>query len=368
VQTAIQQIDTAKMPLAGGNFTGSVTMAGGTAINLGAGSSTVPPIKFSAATPISTPSAGAIEFNGTNMFYTDGANTRKTFASTSYVDTAISTGFSSGSISAGTLTGTIPSAVLGNSTLYVGTTAIALNRASANLALTGITSIDGSAASAGTAGKFAAKVKINGVDFDGSADITVTAAAGTLSGTVLKSTVVTSSLTSVGTLGSLDVTNNINTGTIGVGGVLIVPASGIGSQGNISTQGAITAAGDITAFSSDRRLKENFRPITNAVEKVVSLNGVVYNWNSIANELAGYDRTVDVVGLIAQELEAVLPEAVKLAPFDADADGNSKSGENYKTIQYEKVVPLLVEAIKEQQTTIERQQAQIDMLISKLGA
>jgi hypothetical protein len=48
-----------------------------------------------------------------------------------------------------------------------------------------------------------------------------------------------------------------------------------------------------------------------------------------------------------------LPEAVKLAPFDRDEDGKSKSGENYLTIQYEKVVPLLVEAIKEQQKQIE---------------
>jgi hypothetical protein len=53
------------------------------------------------------------------------------------------------------------------------------------------------------------------------------------------------------------------------------------------------------------------------------------------------------VGLFADELEAVLPEAVKLAPFDRDENGRSKTGENYKTIQYDKVVPLLVEAIKE---------------------
>ena len=42
-----------------------------------------------------------------------------------------------------------------------------------------------------------------------------------------------------------------------------------------------------------------------------------------------------------------MPEVVKAAPFDLDENGNSKSGENYKTIQYEKLVPLLIEAIKE---------------------
>ena len=41
-----------------------------------------------------------------------------------------------------------------------------------------------------------------------------------------------------------------------------------------------------------------------------------------------------------------MPEIIRPAPFDIDKDGNSKSGENYKTVQYEKIVPLLVEAIK----------------------
>ena len=78
---------------------------------------------------------------------------------------------------AGNLSGTIPSAVLANSTLYVGSTALLLNRATGSLALTGITSIDGSSAScvgnSATATKLAATKNINGTAFDGSADITV---------------------------------------------------------------------------------------------------------------------------------------------------------------------------------------------------
>ena len=53
------------------------------------------------------------------------------------------------------------------------------------------------------------------------------------------------------------------------------------------------------------------------------------------------------VGVIAQQVKEVLPEAIKPAPFDIDENGNSISGENYLTVQYEKLVPLLIEAIKE---------------------
>ena len=65
------------------------------------------------------------------------------------------------------------------------------------------------------------------------------------------------------------------------------------------------------------------------------------------------------VGVIAQDLQEVLPQAVKFAPFDRDAEGNSKSGENYLTVQYEKIVPLLIEAIKEQQIQIDQLKTQI---------
>jgi hypothetical protein len=59
------------------------------------------------------------------------------------------------------------------------------------------------------------------------------------------------------------------------------------------------------------------------------------------------------VGLFADEVDSVLPEAVRPAPFDDDGAGGSKSGENYQTIQYEKIVPLLIEAIKELKLEIE---------------
>ncbi len=121
----------------------------------------------------------------------------------------------------------------------------------------------------------------------------------------------------------------------------------------VQVGGEITATSNITAYSSDKRLKTNINILQNPLEKLNKLSGFTYNWNDKANELAGYDTDESIVGMFAQDVQEVLPEAVKIAPFDNDGEGNSKSGENYLTIQYEKVVPLLVEAIKELKNEIE---------------
>jgi hypothetical protein len=147
------------------------------------------------------------------------------------------------------------------------------------------------------------------------------------------------------------------------GGAISGPVS---INGALSVTGNITATAEITAYYSDRRLKTDIVTIENALVKVKKLNGVTYRPNEIAKSF-GLDTDSDVVGLFADEVEQVLPQAVKPAPFDLDENGNSKSGENYKTIQYEKVVPLLVEAIKDQQKIIEEQQSKIDLLMKHLG-
>jgi hypothetical protein len=115
-----------------------------------------------------------------------------------------------------------------------------------------------------------------------------------------------------------------------------------------TTAGEIRATNQITSYYSDERLKEDIVEITDALEKVMALRGVTYKPNSLAESL-GYKKQNEV-GVIAQDVEKVLPEAVKPAPFDIMLFENteiSKSGENYKTVQYEKLVPLLIEAIKE---------------------
>jgi hypothetical protein len=122
---------------------------------------------------------------------------------------------------------------------------------------------------------------------------------------------------------------------------------GIGTAAS-GTAGEIRATNQITSYYSDERLKEDIVEIQDALEKVMSLRGVTYKPNSIAESL-GYKKQNEV-GVIAQDVEKVLPEAVKPAPFDImlfEGKEYSQSGQNYKTVQYEKLVPLLIEAIKE---------------------
>jgi hypothetical protein len=130
---------------------------------------------------------------------------------------------------------------------------------------------------------------------------------------------------------------------------------GGGSGGTNATVGcyaAFTATGDITAFSSDERLKTKVGLIENPLDKVCSLTAFKYIHNETARQNGFTDDNV-YVGLSAQEVQKILPEVVKPAPFDEGTEydvgkGKSKSGENYLTIQYERIVSLLVEAVKEE--------------------
>jgi hypothetical protein len=133
----------------------------------------------------------------------------------------------------------------------------------------------------------------------------------------------------------------------------------------LAVGGAITATGDITAFSSDARLKTNVTPLTDALAKIQSLNGVNFTWTDQAKELGVGFKHKDDVGVMAQDVERVLPEAIRPAPFDTNTDGTSKSGENYLTVQYEKLTVLLIEAVKEQQQQIVELIARVEILEGK---
>jgi hypothetical protein len=118
---------------------------------------------------------------------------------------------------------------------------------------------------------------------------------------------------------------------------------------DIANTGSIRASNDITAFFSDKRLKDIEGVIPDALEKISKISGVYYTENQLA-ESFGFNNKGRKVGVIAQEIQQVLPEVIKPAPFDrtnVNGEDVSKSGQEYLTVQYEKIVPLLIEAIKE---------------------
>ena len=110
--------------------------------------------------------------------------------------------------------------------------------------------------------------------------------------------------------------------------------------------------GDIIAFAaSDKRYKDNITPITNPIDKIMKIGGYTFDWNKKQNTYTGQD-----VGVIAQEIEYVLPEVVE----------TRKNG--YKAVKYDKIIPLLIESIKEQQKQIKDQQKQINKLKKQINA
>jgi multidrug efflux pump subunit AcrB len=132
----------------------------------------------------------------------------------------------------------------------------------------------------------------------------------------------------------LDVTGDVRilSGSLGVG----VAPNATDGRGDFSN--------DVVAYStSDKRLKENIKPLDNALDKVLKISGVEFDWKELTEKEKktihsnkGHD-----VGVIAQEIEKVLPEVV------------TTRDNGYKAVKYEKIVPLLIEAIKEQQEQID---------------
>jgi hypothetical protein len=121
------------------------------------------------------------------------------------------------------------------------------------------------------------------------------------------------------------------------------------SRMTIYPTGAASLTGALTQNTSDDRLKTDFQVIKDALAKVRSLSGFTHAWNELAVKLNSADPTIREAGVSAQKVKQVLPEAVCIAPFD-QVKGNrfeSESGEDYLTVMYEKLVPLLIEAVKE---------------------
>lgn len=139
--------------------------------------------------------------------------------------------------------------------------------------------------------------------------------------------------TNVAAAGALIATtsSSVELGSFGVG----TPASG--------TTGEIRATNNVTAYYSDERLKDFHGQIEDALSKVKNLNGYYFTENETAKSL-GYANGDMQVGVSAQEVQAVLPEVVTQAPISNE----------YLTVYYDKLVPLLIEAIKDLSDKIEK--------------
>ena len=118
----------------------------------------------------------------------------------------------------------------------------------------------------------------------------------------------------------------------------------IGKATNVD--GTLTSTGDVVAFySSDERLKDNITNIHKPLAKIDKIGGYKFTWNDKQDTYLGKD-----VGVLAQEIEAIMPEVVT----------TRKNG--YKAVKYEKIVPLLIEGIKELNKKIEDIEKNCDCL------
>ena len=133
----------------------------------------------------------------------------------------------------------------------------------------------------------------------------------------------------------------------------------------LDMSGNMYASGNVTAYSSDRRLKKNITLIENPIEMIKQLRGVYFDWEDFVDDIGFSPIDRHDIGVIAQEVQAVIPMAVKPAPFDTGVDGKSETGENYITVQMEKIVPLLIEVVKQQQGEIEDLKKLVYDLINK---
>lgn len=134
---------------------------------------------------------------------------------------------------------------------------------------------------------------------------------------------------------------DLKSGNVGIG--VTAPQAKLDVGGNAIVGGTVTAVQYLT--SSDRRLKENIKPLGQALDTVEHLQGVTFNWKKDGSK---------EIGVIAQEVEAVVPELVA-----TDKDG-------MKSVKYGNMAAILIEAVKEQQEQIGEQRQQIDGLNKRI--
>jgi len=143
-----------------------------------------------------------------------------------------------------------------------------------------------------------------------------------------------------------DGSNIYNNNTFNVGIGTAKPSFKLHVVGNVGVSGTVNQG------FSDIRLKNNIEMIKKPFTIINNIQGFYYNPNEIAKSY-GFNNNDREIGLNALEVKKVIPEVVSLAPFDMDENKQSKSGENYLTVSYEKLVPVLIEGLKELKKEVE---------------
>ena len=311
-----------------------------------------------------------------------GTVTNGVYTSGSYADPSWIT-----SLSASKLTlGTIPSATLGLSTVYIGSTAVALNRTTASLGLTGITSIAMPGSTSGT-------VTLQPTVVAGTTTITLPATTGTVvttgdtgtvtstmiaDATIVNADISTSAAIAISKLAQIYAANVSGLATVATSGSAADLATGtlpaarlpysmdqaVATTSNVQynslgigtaasgTAGEIRATNNITAYySSDRKFKENIQDIPNALEKVDAIGGKLYDWTDEYIQQHGGEDGYFVqkadFGVIAQDVQSVFPIATRTR-----TDGSL-------AVDYEKLCALAFAAIKELKNEVEVLKGQI---------
>lgn len=155
----------------------------------------------------------------------------------------------------------------------------------------------------------------------------------TTSGDLSSANVSTTKMTFQPSTGKLNllgaqVSNSNSTGTLTV-------------TGGVGVTGAMYVGGEIVAYAaSDIKLKENISKIDNSLEKLLKISGYQYHWNKIAQEMYPERTTLDV-GVLAQEVKEIIPSAVV------------EREDGYLAVKYDKLIPLLIEAVKALKAEIE---------------
>jgi hypothetical protein len=318
----------------GGIVSGSSQVLGGTGIHSGSITNYLPTGTISGSSQVTLIANSQLTNNSISIAGTStalgGAITLATITNGSNIVSG------SSQINLASVTGNTTSNVTEGTNLYY-TDVRVKTKLNAETVVSGSSQINGSSIATNTISIAGTSTALGGTI----AATTIGNAIGALSGS---SQVTLSSTTGYGTVinQNLLTTSDVRHNSLGVG----MAAS--------ATAGRIDASGDIVAYStSDINFKENITPIPNALEKISKISGNTYDWKADMKEFHGFEG--NDVGVIAQEIEAVLPQLVT----------TRETG--YKAVKYDKLVALLIEGIKEQQTQIHSLTIEIEKLKESKG-